>query len=249
MPKSFNCPNCAAPLPVRERQTVALCVYCGSSLKLEAEGVVPQPSGQRELTPEVLQQINQLLLDGHRAAALALYLQQAGVTPAEAGEAIDNLATQLTRRTLTRQPITNLGIGLVIGFTAIGLGALVWGLTNQSWLVGLLGAGLIVWYWLIFFQALRVRWHYETGQVAPALVRKMILLGEMKVRGETVSAMRLWLEVRPADQPVYQAERTVILRPASLERLSTGSIIEVKSRPDRGEAIPVIPLKIVEARP
>lgn len=249
MLKSLNCPNCAAPLQVRERQTVALCVYCGSSLKLEAEGVTPQPIEQRELTPEMLQQINQLLLDGRRADALALYVQWAGVTPAEAGEAIDNLATQLTRRTMLRQPITNLGIGVFVVFTAIGLAALFWGLTNSSWLVSLLSSGWIIWHWLVFFPALRVRWQYETGQAAPALVRKMIPLGEMKVRGEMVSAMRLWLEVQPEGRPVYQTERNVILRRSSLEQLATGSLIEVRSRSDRGEAIPVAPLKIVEARP
>ncbi len=100
MTKSLNCPNCAAPLQVRELQTVALCVYCGSSIKLDAAGVAPQPIEQRELTPEVLSQVNQLLLDGRRAEAVTLYQQQAGVTGAEAREAIDNLATQLTRRTL-----------------------------------------------------------------------------------------------------------------------------------------------------
>lgn len=79
MTTSLNCPNCATPLQAREHQTVALCVYCGSSIKIDAE----------------------------------------------AREAIDNLATQLTRRTMARQPITNLGIGILAAFTAIGLGAIL----------------------------------------------------------------------------------------------------------------------------
>lgn len=247
MPKSLNCPNCAAPLRVRENQTLALCVYCGSSLKLEADGVKPQPIEQRELTADVMQQINQLLLDGHRAEAVALYVQHTNVTPAEAREAIGNLATQVARRTMLRQPINNLGIVLLVAYTLIGLGALWWGLTNNSWLVVLLGAGWIVWNWVVFLPAILGRWQYETGRAAPAVVRRMLPLGEMKVRGEMVAAVRLWLEVRPNDRASYQAERNVILRQSSLERLSTGSTIEVRCRPDRGEAIPVAPLKIMAA--
>ncbi|CAG0937282.1 hypothetical protein TFLX_06205 [Thermoflexales bacterium] len=249
MPKSLNCPNCAAPLQVRERQTVALCVYCGSSLKLESEGGMPQPSEQRELTAEVLQQINQLLLDGRRAAAITLYVQEAGVTQTAASEAIDNLATQLTRRTMLRQPISNLGIAIVLGLSGLGLAAFWWGATNANVLIALVGAGWAALQWLAFLPGLVTRWQYETGQAAPAVVRKLIPLGEMKVRGERVSAMRLWLEVRPAGGPVYQAERNVILRQSSLAQLATGSIIEVRGRPDRREAIPVAPLKIVEAKP
>lgn len=76
----------------------------------------------------------------------------------------------------------------------------------------------------------------------------MVRLGDMTARGQPVSAVRLWLEVRPEGQPPFQMERNVILRRESLEQLSTGSTIEVRCRPDRGEAIPVAPLKFVEAR-
>jgi hypothetical protein len=41
-------------------------------------------------------------------------------------------------------------------------------------------------------------------------------------------------------------ERNVILRQESLDRLSPGSWLEVRCQPDRHEAIPVTPLKIVE---
>jgi transposase-like protein len=247
MLKSFNCPNCAAPLQVREGQTVALCLYCGSSLKLETDGITLQPIEQRELTPDVLQQINQLLLDGRHANAMALYVQHAHVTSAEAREAIGNLATQLARRTMLRQPISNLGIGMFAAFTVVGLGVLAWGLANGSWLIVLLGAGWLGWHWLIFLPATVVRWRYETGQVARARVHRLIRLGDMTVRGKPVSAVRLWLEVHSAGQPDFQMERNVILRQESLDKLSTGSWLEVRCHPDRREAIPVMPLKIVAA--
>ena len=247
MPQSLNCPNCAAPLRVREGQTIALCVYCGSSLKLDVGGITPQPIAQRELTPDSMQQINQLLLDGRRTEAVTLYQQHSGVSAAEAREAIDHLATQLTRRTMLRQPINNLGIILLLAFTFVGLIALIWGVTNNSWLIVALSAGWIIWNWLVFVPAALVRWRYETGQAALARVQKMVRLGEMTVRGQPVTAARLWLEVRPNSHPPYQMERNVILRRASVEQLSTGSTIEVRCHPDRHEAIPVTPLKIVEA--
>jgi hypothetical protein len=246
MSTSLNCPNCAAPLQVREGQTVALCLYCGSSIQLAA-GVLPQPIEQRELTADVLQQINQLLLEGRRADAITLYTQHAGVSAAAAREAIDNLAQQLTRRTLLRQPINNLGLALLASYTLIGLVALIWGLTNNSWFVALLGAGWIGWNWLVFIPATVIRWRYERGQPAPARVQQLVRLGEMTVRGQPVTAARLWLEVRPADQPPFQMERNVVLRRESAEKLTTGSTIEVRCQPDRREAIPVTPLTIIAA--
>jgi hypothetical protein len=246
MLKSLNCPNCAAPLNVREQQLVALCVYCGSSIKLDAAGAAAHPIAQRELTADMLQHLNQLLLDGRRADAIALYAQHAGVPATEARDAIDNLAKQLTRRTLLRQPINNLGLVLLAVYTLIGLAALIWGLTHDSWLIALLGAGWIVWNWLVFIPATVIRWRYETGEAAPARVQKMVLLGGMTVRGQPVTAARLWLEVHPAGQPPFQMERNVILRSESVERLAAASIIEVRCQPDRNDAIPVTPLKIVE---
>jgi hypothetical protein len=243
----LNCPNCAAPLKVRENQTVALCVYCGSSIKIEADGTAPQPIEQRELTPDVLGQVNQLLLDGRRAEAMTLYQQQGGVSAAEAREAIDNLAAQLTRRTLLRQPISNLGIAMFVAFTIIGVGALVWGLTHSSWLIILLGTVWIIWHWLVFLPAALVRWQYESGQVAPARVQKVVRLGEIKVRGQPVTAARLWLEIRPQTGATFPVERNVILRQESWHQLSTGCWLEVRCHPDRNEAIPVIPLKLVDA--
>jgi hypothetical protein len=247
MTTSLNCPNCAAPLKVREGQTVALCVYCGSSIQLTAAGAAPRPIEQSELTPDILQQINQLLLDGRRAEALALYSQHAGVSATAAREAIDNLAQQLTRRTLLRQPINNLGLALLAGYTLIGLIAVSWGLSNGSWLIVLLGAGWIGWNWLVFIPATIIRWRYERGQVAPARVQKIVWLGEMTVRGQSVTAARLWLEVRPAGHPAFPMERNVMLRRESVEQLATGSTVEVRCQPDRHEAIPVMPLKIIAA--
>ncbi len=246
MPHSLNCPNCAAPLQVRERQTVALCVYCGSSVKIEVDGSKPHSIEQRELTADVLRQINQLLLDGKRAEAVAIYRQQAGVTNDEAAEAIDNLAKQMTRRTMGQQPISNAGILILVVFSAVGIGALVWGITNNSWLVALLGAGWALLQGFAFFPAMRVRWFYETGEAAPAVVQKMIALGEIMVRGEKVSAVRLWLEVHPSGHTPFHLERNVIMRQHSLEQLAPGIVVEVKCKADRGKAIPTAPIKVLE---
>jgi hypothetical protein len=130
--------------------------------------------------------------------------------------------------------------------SGVGLAALWWGVTSGNTLIAIVGAGWAALQWLAFWPGLAVRGKYETGQAAPAVVRKMISLGEMKVRGEIVAAVRLWLEVRPDGQPVYQTERNVILRRPSLERLSTGSTIEVRCHPSKQEAIPVAPLKLMD---
>ena len=245
--KSLNCPNCAAPLSVREQQTMALCVYCGSSIRLDAGNASPQALELRELTPEVLSQVNQLLLDGKRAAAIELYRQQANMTNAEASEAIDNLAKQMTSRTISRQPVSNMGILMLMAFSAIGLGAVWWGVTHDSWLVALLGGGWALLQWVVFFPGLKARWFYETGQVAAASVKKLVHLGDVTVRGKPAAAVRLWLEVRPANQAPFQVERNMMMWRYSFEQLAPGVLIEVRCKPDRGEAIPTLPLKVLDA--
>jgi hypothetical protein len=247
MVKSLNCPNCAAPLSVGERQTIALCVYCGSSIRFETDGAQPQPIERRELTSEALNQVNQLLLDGKRAGAIELYRQQADVSNAEAHEAIDNLAKQLTRRTISRQPVSNMGILMLAVFSAVGLGAMWWGVTHDSWLAALLGGGWALLQWVVFFQGLKARWFYETGQITAASVRKLVHLGDVTVRGKPAAAVRLWLEVRPAHQAPFQVERNMMMWRYSLEQLAPDVLIEVRCKPDRGEAIPTLPLKVLES--
>jgi hypothetical protein len=51
---------------MRERQTMALCVYCGSSMRIDADSAKPQTMGSAVM-PDALNQVNQLLLDGRRA--------------------------------------------------------------------------------------------------------------------------------------------------------------------------------------
>ena len=247
MLKSLNCPNCAAPLPVGERQVIALCAYCGSSLKIEADGAQPQPLEQRELTPEALRQINQLLMDGKRAAAIEFYRHQTNLPQAEAATAIKQLAQQLTRRTINRQPVSNVGILLLTAFSAIGVGAVWWGVTHDSWLVMLIGGGWALLQWVVFIPGLQARWFYETGQPTAASVKQLVHLGDVVVRGKPASAVRLWLEVRPAGRTPFQVERNMMMWQYSLEQLAAGTLIEVRCKPERGEAIPTIPLKVFDS--
>jgi hypothetical protein len=246
MVKSLNCPNCAAPLNVREQQTIALCVYCGSSIRLDIGDAQPQAIEQRELTPEVLSQVNQMLLDGKRAAAIELYRQQANVTDAEATEAIENLAKQMTRRTISQQPISNMGIIMLVVFSAVGLAAVWWGIAHDSWLAAIIGAGWAVLQWVVFSRGLQARWFYETALPATASVKKMVHLGDIVVRGKPAAAVRLWLEVRPSNQAPFYVERNMMMWRYSFEQLSPGVLIEVRCKPDRGEAIPTLPLKVVK---
>jgi len=246
---SLNCPSCAAPLHVSERQTVALCVYCGSSIKIDAGGATPAPRVAGAITPEMLDQIKQLVLDDRRSDAIQLYQQQTGLGAAEAAEAVSNLSGQLTRRALLEQPIANRGLVLVAVLVATGCAAIVWGIANQSWAAMLIGAIAIVFQLGAFGQAIRVRYLLERGEAAPAAIQKVSRLGELPVRGQPqpVQILRLWLEARPRGRPAFHAEKNIATSLTNLAIFKPGVVIEVKYDARSGRVVPVVPTKVLES--
>lgn len=244
--ESLKCPNCAAPLHLGAGQRRTLCLYCGSTVYFNEGEPAVQPQTTPELPPAALDQIKQLLVDGRRVEALHFYQQQAGVTEAEAAATLDNLIKSMTRRALLEQPISTLGLLIVFGVDVACLAALLWGLLNGNWLVVAIAVVALLFESLTFVSAIRARILQEFGAAAPALVRKFIRLGEIKLRGEPepTPIVRLWLEVRPSEQSPFQVEKNVVIRKQSLERLEPGVLIEVRYNRS-GHVVPVAPMIIL----
>lgn len=244
--QSLTCPSCNAPLRFADTQHRVLCLYCGSTVVQASQTAPPTVSTTPVLQPDVLDELKQYLLDGRRADALRLYQERTGATEAEAAETLTTLSRQLASRALVEQPISNVGIGIVLGGDAIGLLVLWWAAQNGNWLVAGLALAGMLFHTLAFARAMFARFVYELGQPTPAAVQKFVRLGELnlKTEPEPVQAVRVWLAVRPAGQPTFPTEKNLIMRRPAFEQLRTGLVLEVRCRGER--VIPTAPLKILE---
>ncbi|MGQ0602448.1 MAG: hypothetical protein ACT4QE_12235 [Anaerolineales bacterium] len=192
------------------------------------------------------EQLKQLVVDGRQTEAIELYRQRANVTEAEALATLNGVIHDLTRRTLVQQPLSNFGLGLMMTIDAIGAAVILWGLSNDVWWGLPLGIGIIVVESAAFAAAIYARVVQQFGETAPAVVRRFTRLGELKLRGqsEPVPVVRLWLEVQPAGQPAFQAERNIVAKPHSYAQLRPGVVIEVKHN-RAGHVIPTTPMKVL----
>lgn len=240
---SLNCPNCGAPLRLAENQRRALCLYCGSTLQTER---ATAPATTLTLPVDVYDQMKQLIVDGHRAEAIALYRQQAGVTEAEALETLTGIIRDLTRRTLVQQPISNFGLAVMFALDTVFGILIVWGLATENWWLMGLGVVLLVIETLAFGAAMYARIVQNFGRSARAVVLRFTRLGEISLQGQAqpVLVVRLWLEVQPPGQPTFQAERNIVAKPESYAKLKPGISLEVRHN-NAGYVIPTTPMKIL----
>jgi hypothetical protein len=199
------------------------------------------------LPEDVHAQLKQLVVDGRQAEAIELYRVRAGVTEAEAVETLSGLVRDLTRRTLVQQPLSNLGLAVMLTLDTVCAGLIVWGVLTENWWLTAIGLGLIVIETLAFGAAIYARLVQQFGRSAPAVVRRFTRLGEIQLRGQSqsVPVVRLWLEVQPPGQPAFQAERNIVAKPETYAKLRPGLIIEVKHN-QAGHVIPTTPMKVLE---
>ncbi len=243
-PQSLHCPNCAAPLQLTSGQSRTLCVYCGSAIYIAADTGAPQVTS--ELSDETQAELRQLFLEGRRAEAIQLYKQRTGASDTEAQETLNNLSQSLTRKALFEQPISNAGFLQFVVVDLVCLAVLAWSAVNSNWWLAAIAAAVFTFETFTFRKAIYVRFLEELGKPAPAAVRKVVRLGELKLRSEQepIQVVRLWLEVRPANEPVFEAEKTVAMRRNSYDQIQAGIIIAVKYN-SSGQVFPNAPMKIL----
>src|SRR5687768_11343445 len=88
------CPNCGAPHSVAPDVHHVVCVYCNTSLavlrRTSGSGVATLQA-ETSISSDQIEQVKQLLIDGKRAEAVALYTNAAKVNAAEAERVIDEM--------------------------------------------------------------------------------------------------------------------------------------------------------------
>jgi hypothetical protein len=234
---SINCPKCAAPVHPRAGQSLVLCLYCGSALRLQP-AAAETPSVEREVPPEALNELKQLMLAGRREDALRLAQALTGGAPEDATSVIGNLSQQITLSTVRRQTLTPAGLLMVaLSAALLALGAAGLALGRLHPLLALALIAFAVFELSFFGPALAKTVRFLGARVAPATVLRNVPIGQAPLGGRPVHIMRLLLEVRPAGEPAFQAELMVPVREQSLHKAQAGASFEVRYQPDRPEEV------------
>ena len=172
--------------------------------------------------------MQRLLGSGKQAEALAFYQQAAGVSAAEAGLAIHNLARQLSARVILRQQLSPTGF-LLLGLFGLGflasLAALLFGWLPW-WLAVLLVAVFFVQLYP-YLVSLRTEWRLRGAKIASATILKFAPIGQFG----SMHTFRAWVEVRPIGSQPFEAEMDLAVRKVNLASVVEGALIDVLYQP------------------
>ncbi len=239
--ESLNCPKCGAPLSVTPMQRVAICLYCNSSVHITVwseittseTGQVTSPAAvMTEIPKEVAERVKQMIVDGKRGAAIQFYAEKAGISPAEAETAVNQLIFPLVEK-LTAHMSLDVGWMLIYLTFLTGLAlAFAWSIMQMlrvsikyGLLAVLLGGILYVglrW----FIPKVISTWVRIYGREAHARILKSTAIRPLRKRGMLVL---LLMEVQPVNgEPSFQSEESFLFYLESLPKVQPGNVVRVR---------------------
>ena len=226
----INCPNCGAPPPADLKSGLTVCLYCNSSIRVQAEDEQTSVVVEFALDEKELAEVKRLLMAGQRSAAVEHYRTFTGADEEDAAEIVDGIASQLTAYTARGQQLTGLGWILVAAWLVLLVSGIVAGLAGQIHpilalvMIGFAGINLNY-----FIPSIRTTLQFARAPIAPAVTLKMAPIGVLPLRKESIHTFRAWLEVQPKDEPPFRAELVLPARVmANLSRATPGTEIYVK---------------------
>ncbi len=230
MLQSLSCPNCGAPLKSAATHTRLVCLYCNSTVRIEGDTQPPSVAVDSTLDETEMREIKQLLLDGHKSAALELYIEKTGAGGEDASEALKDLSQKLSLDIVRQQQLTPTGIALVAGYallTGAGLYLTIFG--GVHWLISVIAMLYGAWMLYFYFPALASTLAFRKGKLAKAHVLKLAEIGTTRIGRQRVRVFKLLVEVQPLDgTPPYPAEMTLPVREQNVPRTQPGTTIQVK---------------------
>lgn len=228
----LSCPNCGAPLPWKPGQSMAVCVYCNSNLRISAEtGKTIAIEKAAEITPEMIEEVKRLLAAGTKSKAVTYYSQQAGIGELEAYPIVSGI--QLAA--MYNPPMSMRGVVMLAAFLLISLAGVIGGVVLI--INGSLGFGIPVAViaglfglvnWLSMGLNLKATRIYYWGHPAKAVILNRWHVMDTKAGKYPGSLFRLFIEVKPEGLAAYKAETTCLVGEKSLSKFQVGGIIRVK---------------------
>jgi hypothetical protein len=132
--EAVTCPNCSAPLHLEPNQTLVICLYCNSSVRISSlaaassaagEPAAPAPARavvEHTLSPGDAEQIRQLIAAARQPEAVQRYHAITQASQPEAEQAIRTLAQDISTELLTASPLNPLGMAMAVGSVVLVLG-------------------------------------------------------------------------------------------------------------------------------
>lgn len=247
---SVECPRCGAPLPLANGATALICLYCNASVRVEhAASDDPRPPtlSIHAVKPDVVQRVKQLVLDGKRADAVALYAQEVKLDRNAAERTVDELLTPLTLAMVRRAPFSAFGFfntlltvaALAVSFVwsalrvADGAGYVVLAATTALLLAAFL--------WRIVIPKLISHGVRAWGTEGRAAILNRAILKPGIRKGFT--AIRVVMRVEPVRGGAsFVDDESLLVRDESLAKLVPGCVIRVRF--DDGKDRRVFPISL-----
>src|SRR5262245_3834649 len=194
---SLHCPNCGAPIHPSPNQALLICLYCNTSIRIQAQNDRPQATAEASLDADMMAQLKQLLLAGRQDEALRLY-QQAGADPQEAQEAIGSLGKQISIDVVRHQTLRPFGVLVVVIMALLLVVSVVAGRLGRMHPLLAIGlAGFAALNLFFFGPGIRAAIEFLGATIAPATIIKLAHVGAATMRGQTVHTFKFLLDVRP----------------------------------------------------
>lgn len=230
---AIDCPHCGAPLGKAVARVaageLAPCLYCGALLRFSSASSDAAPVVERQLGASVIDRAREAALRGGRDEAVAVCVEEGGVTRSAAEAAVDDVIHAVARRALFDQRLNAFGWLLVFGGLAlVGVGvALVvapWGHVVGG--VAAVALGTLNSVVLVRGVVNSIRFALASRGVA--LIRRSIDVGPTGF-SDKCHVHSLALEVVPdgGGEP-FRARLVVPVRPTSGEKVREGKRVGVR---------------------
>ncbi|HEU4532817.1 MAG TPA: hypothetical protein VFS00_01820 [Polyangiaceae bacterium] len=248
-----SCPNCGAPLSVEAGRRNVICIFCNTSLLVErpAAGAVVAQLRPQGVSKDDIERVKQLLVDGRRAEAVALYARAAGVPEEEAERAVENVFLSAYWTLVRHLPINAFGFllhGVPIG---AGAGLAAWAATEAPeapayFVLVALGGLLAAWQLVTLWRHLASTLVAAFGALGRARVLRRAVVREVKERQGFFIVVAF--EVVPDDgSPAFIDQETLFVGEASLHKLAPGNVVRVRFDGARQHVFPTSPVTVLAA--
>lgn len=237
--ESLDCPNCGAPLDIKQGQEITICMYCNSSVRITALGDGSEKNVlQTEVKPEIINKIKQLLLEVKKNEAIEMYINETSLSREEAEKAVNIIHAGITNRVILERPLSFAGLIYTILFILLLIGSFYTGtiLNIDSAIIKILS-------WIVFAFSLltllaTIRTFITTIKFisckwTDARVLKFAKIGETK----KIDIYRVLIEILPDKAASFQAQTNLPVRKINASLLVTGIILKVKYLKDRSSVI------------
>ena len=229
---SFTCPNCGAPLTDQSGQTLWLCIYCNSLIRVPSDITTAQPTVEKTVSDDEMTGIKLLLLEGKRDEAVAAYQKIAQVSLEDAEKAVGTMTREYAFGVIRRQQLTRYGIALVSLYAlALMLSLLAWARGGLNPVFAIAIAGFSAFNLWVFNRAIRTTLQYLGAPKARAVIQHYTQTGKIQIRGGTVYTFKVLLNVQPTNGVPFQDTMIVPVREQKLDKMRQGTAIWVKYKP------------------